>query len=36
LTKQHYPTNLVEFIETDEILKKELKQFENEFQKDNF
>jgi hypothetical protein len=26
----------VEFIEMDEILKKDLKQFENDFEKDNF
>jgi hypothetical protein len=35
LTKQPYPSSLVEFIETDEIFKKELKQFENDFEKDN-
>jgi hypothetical protein len=36
LTKQPYPSSLVEFIEMDGFLKKELKQFENDFEKDNF
>jgi hypothetical protein len=34
LTKQTYPSSLVEFVEMDEIKKKELKQFENDFEKD--
>jgi hypothetical protein len=36
LTKQPYPSSLVEFIEMDDISRKKLKQFENDFEKDNF